>query len=240
MGDRRGRPQGVRRGEGLRAKKRQRTRPRTDRPRRCYPRWKARPVIFAAHRADDIRTALRIADEFGLKPIIALGTEAFLLADELAKRKVPVIVHPTMQRPGDSMETVNTLMENAAILQKAAWSRDRTSSRATFRRPQPPLRGSDGRGQRPRPRRGDEGDHRSTPRSCSASTRTTAASKSARWPTSSCTTATRSSTRRTSPKRSSAARSLFDRDEYLALPFERRALPMLGTGAGGVGCCLGW
>ena len=76
------------------------------------------PVIFAAHRADDIRTALRISDEFQLKPIIALGTEAWMLADELAQRKVPVIVHPTMQRPGDSMETLHTLMHNAMILKE--------------------------------------------------------------------------------------------------------------------------
>ncbi len=75
-----------------------------------------RPVVFAAHRADDIRTALRIADEFKLKPVIALGTEAYLLADELAERKVPVIVHPTMQRPGGSMETLNTLLATAAAL----------------------------------------------------------------------------------------------------------------------------
>ncbi len=77
------------------------------------------PVIFAAHRADDIRTALRIAEEFNLKPVIALGTEAWMLADELAKKKVPVIVHPTMQRAGGSMETLHTLLANAAILQKA-------------------------------------------------------------------------------------------------------------------------
>lgn len=77
------------------------------------------PVIFAAHRADDIRTALRIADEFELKPVIALGTEAYLLADELAERKVPVIVHPTMQRAGSSLETFNTLLGNAALLKEA-------------------------------------------------------------------------------------------------------------------------
>jgi imidazolonepropionase-like amidohydrolase len=47
--------------------------------------------------------------------VIALGTEAWMLADELAKRKVPVIVHPTMQRPG-AMEAMNTLLANAAIL----------------------------------------------------------------------------------------------------------------------------
>ena len=67
-----------------------------------------RLVVFAAHRADDIRTAIRIADEFKLKAAIALGTEADLVASELAERKIPVIIHPTMQRPGDSMETLNS------------------------------------------------------------------------------------------------------------------------------------
>ncbi|MFO0936288.1 MAG: amidohydrolase family protein [Gemmataceae bacterium] len=76
----------------------------------------SRMVIFAAHRADDIRTALRIAEEFKLKPVISLGTEAYLLADELAEKKIPVIVHPSMQRPGGSMETLNTLLANAALL----------------------------------------------------------------------------------------------------------------------------
>ena len=32
---------------------------------------------------------------------------------------------------------------------------------------------------------------------------------------------------------------VYDRAEYLKLPFERRVLPLLG-GGGGVGCCLGW
>ncbi|MGL6097971.1 MAG: amidohydrolase family protein, partial [Fimbriiglobus sp.] len=49
-------------------------------------------------------------------PVIALGTESYLLADELAKRKVPVIVHPTMQRAGSSMETLNTALATAAFL----------------------------------------------------------------------------------------------------------------------------
>jgi hypothetical protein len=31
-------------------------------------------------------------------------------------------------------------------------------------------------------------------------------------------------------------RVVYDRAEYLKLPFERRALPLVG---GGVGCCLG-
>jgi imidazolonepropionase-like amidohydrolase len=32
---------------------------------------------------------------------------------------------------------------------------------------------------------------------------------------------------------------VYDRDEYLKLPFERRILPVIADG-GGVGCCLGW
>lgn len=77
------------------------------------------PVIFAAHRADDVRTALRLADEFKLKPVIALGTEAWMMADELAKKNVLVIVHPAMQRAAGSPETQHTLLTNAAILHAA-------------------------------------------------------------------------------------------------------------------------
>jgi imidazolonepropionase-like amidohydrolase len=74
------------------------------------------PVYFAAHRKDDIDTALRIAAEFKLKPVIALGTEAFRMADELKKAGVPVVVHPTMQRAGASMETLHTFIGNATVL----------------------------------------------------------------------------------------------------------------------------
>lgn len=77
------------------------------------------PVVFAAHRADDVRTALRIANEFKLKPVIALGTEAWMLADELAKKQVPVIVHPAMQRAAGSLETQHTLLAAAALLHAA-------------------------------------------------------------------------------------------------------------------------
>ena len=74
------------------------------------------PVYFAAHRADDISTALRIAAEFKLKPVIALGTEAYRMADELKKAGVPVVVHPTMQRAASSMETLHSFLGNAAVL----------------------------------------------------------------------------------------------------------------------------
>jgi imidazolonepropionase-like amidohydrolase len=39
-----------------------------------------------------------------------------LIADRLAESKVPVVVHPTMQRAGSSMETLNSQVANAAAL----------------------------------------------------------------------------------------------------------------------------
>jgi imidazolonepropionase-like amidohydrolase len=74
------------------------------------------PVIFSAHRADDLATALRIAEEFQLKAILDLATEGYLVADRVAAAKAPVIVHPTMQRIAGSMETLNSHVGNAAVL----------------------------------------------------------------------------------------------------------------------------
>jgi imidazolonepropionase-like amidohydrolase len=46
------------------------------------------------HRADDIATAMRIADEFGYILVIDHGTEAHLLADLIAAKDIPVIIGP--------------------------------------------------------------------------------------------------------------------------------------------------
>jgi imidazolonepropionase-like amidohydrolase len=73
------------------------------------------PVIFSAHRADDLMTGLRLAEEFDLKPMLSLATEGYLIADRLAAANVPVIVHPTMQRPA-ALENFNAHVGNAAIL----------------------------------------------------------------------------------------------------------------------------
>lgn len=47
-----------------------------------------------AHRADDIVTALRIQAEFGYDLVIDHGTEAHVVADLLAERRVPVLIGP--------------------------------------------------------------------------------------------------------------------------------------------------
>jgi len=52
------------------------------------------PWCQHAHRADDIATALRLADEFGYRLVLNHATEAHLLADVLAERGVPAVVGP--------------------------------------------------------------------------------------------------------------------------------------------------
>jgi imidazolonepropionase-like amidohydrolase len=54
------------------------------------------PLLIHVHRADDILTALRIKDEFHIEMVIQHGTEAFLVADELAKREVAVFLGPLL------------------------------------------------------------------------------------------------------------------------------------------------
>lgn len=49
---------------------------------------------FHAHRADDIFTALRIAREFTIQPVIIHGTEAYLMPDLIAAEHIPIISGP--------------------------------------------------------------------------------------------------------------------------------------------------
>jgi imidazolonepropionase-like amidohydrolase len=46
------------------------------------------------HRADDIATAMRMAREFGYDLVIDHGTEAYLLADQIAAAGIPVVIGP--------------------------------------------------------------------------------------------------------------------------------------------------
>ena len=76
------------------------------------------PVLFAAHRADDIQTGLRLAKEFKLDAKICSATEGYLFREALKKANVPIIVHPTLQRVG-GIETYHTHLGNAAALAKS-------------------------------------------------------------------------------------------------------------------------
>ena len=69
-----------------------------------------------AHRADDIVTALRIAQEFGItKLVIEHGTEAHLVMDYLKERNVPVAFGP-MLTPRIKMELIKRNYSSALKL----------------------------------------------------------------------------------------------------------------------------
>jgi imidazolonepropionase-like amidohydrolase len=70
------------------------------------------------HRADDIATALRIADEFGYDLVIDHGTEAHLVADKIAARGVPVIIGPLFTSRS-KVELRNRSLRNPGLLAKA-------------------------------------------------------------------------------------------------------------------------
>ncbi len=74
-------------------------------------------ALFTAHKATDIMAALRLQKEFGFAMVLDGVSEAYLVIDHIRKAGVPVILHPTMQRPGG--ETRNSSFETAAKLKEA-------------------------------------------------------------------------------------------------------------------------
>ncbi len=76
------------------------------------------PAFIECYRMDDIGAALRLVDEFGLKAVFVGCAEGYLLADEIARRKIPVIVGPMSIGPKRT-ETEKVEISNAARLQAA-------------------------------------------------------------------------------------------------------------------------
>lgn len=52
------------------------------------------PIRNHAHRIDDIRTAIRLADEFGYRLVLDHATEAWRMPEEIAERDIPCAVGP--------------------------------------------------------------------------------------------------------------------------------------------------
>ena len=52
------------------------------------------PLVLTIHRAADILAALKLARQHGIRLIIQGAAEGWLVADELAQQKVPVILNP--------------------------------------------------------------------------------------------------------------------------------------------------
>ncbi|WP_017613543.1 amidohydrolase [Nocardiopsis salina] len=76
------------------------------------------PWCQHTHRADDIHTALRLADEFGYRLVINHTTEGHLLADEIAERGIPVISGPLMTSRS-KLEVSQRTLTNPGILDRA-------------------------------------------------------------------------------------------------------------------------
>ena len=78
----------------------------------------AMPLIVTVNRASDIQQVLRLAREEGLKIILDGAAEGWLVADEIAAAKVPVLLHPITNLPGN-FEMRAARMQNAAALNAA-------------------------------------------------------------------------------------------------------------------------
>jgi len=75
-------------------------------------------VMVRADRASDISFALQFAKAQGLKIMISGGSEAWMVADELAAARVAVMVNPLNNLPR-SMSALGSRADNAALLAKA-------------------------------------------------------------------------------------------------------------------------
>ena len=78
------------------------------------------PLLVNVHRAHNIISTLRLAKEFNIRVVLDGAAESYLVADQIKAANVPVIIHPTMYRPGGEAE--NLSMETAATLRRAGIS----------------------------------------------------------------------------------------------------------------------
>lgn len=77
-----------------------------------------RSVHFHTHRADDVVTAMRLAEEFGFDLVLQHVTEAYKVAAEIAARKIPASII-IIDSPGGKHEAADFRLENGALLEKA-------------------------------------------------------------------------------------------------------------------------
>jgi imidazolonepropionase-like amidohydrolase len=77
----------------------------------------ALPMFVIANRRSDIENALELAREFGLKIAISGGVEAWQVAPELARARVPVLLEPLTDVP--RFDALSARLDNATLLSKA-------------------------------------------------------------------------------------------------------------------------
>jgi len=77
-----------------------------------------RIVHHHTHRADDILTVLRLAQEFGFKVVLHHVSEAWKVADEIARAGAPASII-VLDSPGGKLEAAEIRLENGAALERA-------------------------------------------------------------------------------------------------------------------------
>jgi len=77
-----------------------------------------RVVHFHTHRHDDILTAIRLGREFGFRPVLHHVSEAWKVADEIARAKAPASVI-LIDAPGGKLEAMDVRLTNGAALERA-------------------------------------------------------------------------------------------------------------------------
>jgi imidazolonepropionase-like amidohydrolase len=75
------------------------------------------PLLVTAYRAQDIRSALRLAAEFEIRIVLDGAAEAYLALDAIRTAEVPVLLHPTMARQFGELE--NASFTTASVLHDA-------------------------------------------------------------------------------------------------------------------------
>jgi len=75
------------------------------------------PLLITAHRAQDIMSALRLKQEFGINVVLDGAAEAYLLTDQIKAAGVNVILHPPMARQYGEFE--NASFTTGAVLRAA-------------------------------------------------------------------------------------------------------------------------
>jgi imidazolonepropionase-like amidohydrolase len=75
-------------------------------------------VVFNVDRASDILQVIEFSARHGLNSVISGGTEAWMVADQLAEAGVPVLINALSNLPG-SFDQLGARLDNAAILNEA-------------------------------------------------------------------------------------------------------------------------
>jgi hypothetical protein len=85
--------------------------------------------VVRVHRASDILQVLRFAGEQDLRVVIQGGREAWMVAEQLARADVPVVINTLDNLPAD-FDSLGARLDNAALLHRAGvrvmFSEDRT------------------------------------------------------------------------------------------------------------------